>query len=124
MVEKKYIVKRWYNENAIYEDNKLFAIVDVRNQANTIADRLNEYELRIETLERGLKLSSYEVEEWLNTPTSSLFTVGDILDLKIANEIIGLQREEIKQLKKENNALKGIKKEITYESKDECIYEW
>ncbi len=113
MVEERYIVKKWYDENAIYDNDELFAIVDVRNQANTIADRLNEQDicindllLRIETLEKGLKLSSYEVKDWLNTPTDSLFSVGDILDLKIANEIIDSQRNEIKELTEKNKSLK------------------
>lgn len=113
MVEKRYIVKKWYDENAIYDNDELFAIVDVRNQANTIADRLNEQDrcindllLRIETLEKGLNLSSYEVEDWLNTPTDSLFSVGDILDLKISNEIIDSQRNEIKELTEKNKILK------------------
>ena len=113
MVEERYIVKKWYDENAIYDNDELFAIVDVRNQANTIADRLNEQDicindllLRIETLEKGLKLSSYEVEDWLNTPTDSLFSVGDILDLKIANESIDSQRNEIKELTEKNKSLK------------------
>ena len=113
MVEERYIVKKWYDENAIYDNDELFAIVDVRNQANTIADRLNEQDicindllLRIETLEKGLKLSSYEVEDWLNTPTDSLFSVGDILDLKIANEIIDSRRNEINELTEKNKSLK------------------
>lgn len=39
-------------------------------------------------------------------------------------DLLNEQDERIKELEKEINALKEIKKEITYESKDECIYEW
>ena len=55
MTEQRYDVKRWHDESAIYDDEELFAVVDVRIQANTICDRLNEQDAKIKELEHRIK---------------------------------------------------------------------
>ena len=60
---KRFKVKRWFDDNAIYDGEKLFAIVDVRNQANTIADRLNNQDQRIKELEQIIDTISKDYEE-------------------------------------------------------------
>ncbi|MCR5027022.1 MAG: hypothetical protein K6A34_06245 [Methanobrevibacter sp.] len=79
---EKYTVKKWYDENAIYYKGEIFAIVDVRNQANKICDRLNELSTENEQLKsdiiaiekradkvydenKQLKLENGEMEDYL-----------------------------------------------------------
>lgn len=40
---KQFTVKRWYDESAIYEGDDLFAIVDVRIQANKCLEEEEKY---------------------------------------------------------------------------------
>ena len=62
---KQYTVKRWYDESAIYDGDELFAIVDVRMQANNICKRLNllseeNGQLKKENLQLKGRIMEYE----------------------------------------------------------------
>lgn len=60
MMTEKYTVKKWYDESGIYDDGELFAIVDVRMQADKIARRLNE---QAEAIKGYKELLYYDSED-------------------------------------------------------------
>lgn len=82
---KQYTVKRWYDESAIYDGEELFAIVDVRMQANKICERLNLLSEEKEQLKKEL----FEARK------DYLIETADISDKLYLEDEIEKERKEI-----------------------------